>query len=247
MIPITDRGSRRTTTRVTLWLFIATVLVVDAATGAILSLLPDIQDRGGFSTPQLGLISGAGFASMVIGLLACSQFNDRGHTRTIVLGCLGAASVGLGGISFGSALWVIVCSRALIGGSTAVLVTSARGFAAQVDPARGGKYLGMMTAAEITGLSLGPILGAVFIQWGNVSTPFEVLGAIAVVLLVVLGIRFPTIASRSNEPRRWIDRVGLGLLRQRKMATATMLGLAVYIPYGVNDATWSRYLTDLAQ
>ncbi len=230
----------------TLVLLAAAMVVMDAAPGLVFGLLPQIQQRGGFSTAELGLVSGSGFAAMVFGLLTLSHFADRGHSRLMVLAGLAGVAAGLFGFGFATSLPAMVLSRVVLGLAAAVYTAAARAFAATIDPASAGRNLGILTSAEIIGFISGPVLGTTLKQLGNISTPFYALGSLALAIAAIFVIRFPTIHSEAiPHPTSWTRTVGLDLLSNKRIRAATLMGLAVYLPIGVFDSVWSIYLTDL--
>lgn len=244
--PTIRRGAMAPEQRRVLYMVMAVTLTLDAGNGAVFGLIAEIQRVHGFSTPQLGLISGALFAASLVGLLGLSHLADKGHARTMLL-----AGVGLGGLGtlwFGVAdrLWEFVAARVVTGIAFSLFISAGRSVVARLDPLRAGENLGRLTAAEVAGFLCGPVVGAFLADAGGLSLPFFVLGGAALAALVVFAVVFPSVPEPPGVGRqRYLELTGLDLLGHRRVLAAALLALAVFLPVGAYDAIWSKYLTDL--
>lgn len=229
-----------------LYMVMAVTLTLDAGNGAVFGLIAEIQTEHGFSTPQLGLISGALFAASLLGLLGLSHLADKGHARTMLL--VGVALGGAGTLWFAVAdrLWEFVLARTVTGVAFSLFLSAGRAVVARLDPLRAGENLGRLTAAEVAGFVSGPVLGAFLADLGGLSLPFFVFGSASLVALVVFAVVFPAVPDPPGVARqRYLELTGLDLLGNRRVLAAALLALAVFLPVGAYDAIWSKYLTDL--
>jgi MFS family permease len=215
--------------------------VISCGVGLIFPLLAEFQDTFGFSTAGLGLISAATFvASLVAGLLLAG-LADRGHARFLLVAGLVGTAGSLVWFSLGTELWQFVAARGLEGLAAGVFVPAARKVVTSGDPLGAGRRLGLLTSAELAGFMLGPVAGAALSGFG-LQVPFVVVGALAIALAVVLAtVRLPPLAT-ATERRSAFE--SFHLLRRRRAAGAALLSLALFLPVGIYDAMWSRYLTD---
>ncbi len=215
--------------------------VISCGVGMIFPLLARFQDTYGFSTAGLGLISGASFVAALVSGLLLANLADRGHARRLLVGGLLGTAVSVVWFSFGTELWQFVSARGLQGLAAGVFIPAARKVVAAGDPLVAGKRLGLLTSAELAGFMLGPVLGAT-LSGVSLQFPFEVLGVTAVVLAVVLArVRLPHLVTSSGT-NRWFE--SFTLLRRPRVAGAALLSLALFLPVGLYDAMWARYLTD---
>lgn len=229
-----------------LYMVMAVTLTLDAGNGAVFGLIAEIQREHGFSTPQLGLISGALFAASLVGLLGLSHLSDKGHARTMLLAGVGLGGLGTLWFAVADDLWEFVAARVVTGIAFSLFISAGRSVVARLDPARAGENLGRLTAAEVAGFVSGPVVGALLADVGGLSLPFFVFGGIALAALVVFVAVFPQVPPPPGvEHQRYLELTGLDLLGNRRVLAAALLALAVFFPVGAYDAIWSKYLTDL--
>lgn len=215
-----------------------------AGVGLIFPVLAEFQDRYGFSALGLGLISAASFVSALVSGLLLAQLADRGRARMLLVGGLVLSALGLLWFAAGSELWHFVGARVLEGFGAGVYFPAARRVVTADDPASAGHELGVLAAAEHGGFLLGPAVGAVLAQAVSLPAPFLAIGATQLGLAGwVAVVRLPGVPSRTGPATRSLTR-SLVLARRPPVAGAALLCLALFIPIGVYDALWSRYLTD---
>lgn len=215
--------------------------VISCGVGMIFPLLAEFQDTYGFSTAGLGLISGATFVASLVSGLLLANLADRGRARLLLVGGLLGTAVSLVWFSFGTELWQFVAARALEGLAAGVFIPAARKVVTAGGPTVAGKRLGWLTSAELAGFMLGPVLGAT-LSGVSLQFPFEVVGIVAVVLAVVVArIRLPELVTTD---RRGDRLESIRLLRRPRVAGAALLSLTLFLPVGLYDAMWARYLTD---
>ncbi len=224
-------------------LYIAT-FVLAAANGVVFPLLADLQDAHDLPTYGLGIISGASFIASLIGLLAFSGQADRGRAKVLLLGGLALSVISLVAFALSSQLWQFTAARALSGLAVGCFAPATRSIIARLDAQNVGRNLGRLAGTELGGFVAGPVVGAVLASAFNLDTPFWVLA-------VVIGITFVFLAGRpipgqevgASSPAG-ASGLALDLLRYREVVVAALLALALFLPVGIYDSLWSRYLQD---
>ena len=214
---------------------------ISCGVGLIFPLLAEFQDRYGFSAAGLGLISASTFISALVAGVGLAHLADRGRARALlVLGLIGTAC-SLVWFSLATELWQFVGARSVEGLAAGVFIPAARKVVTAGDPLEAGRRLGMLTSAELAGFLLGPVIGA-SLSGITLQAPFLLVAAIGVVFAVVMArVRLPRL-DESTEARSRL--ASLAMLRRPRVAGAALLSLALFLPVGVYDAIWSRYLTD---
>ncbi|MEZ5253662.1 MAG: MFS transporter [Microthrixaceae bacterium] len=231
--------------RTTLWIVLAVTVAMQAGNGTIFGLIAEIQDTHGISTGQLGLISSALFATSLFSALGLAHYADKGHARRMMI--VGLAIGDIDRLVRRRHRAVAVHRRpGLCGLGVGMFLAAGRSSVARLSTTRAGQNLGMMVAAETTGFVFGPTIAVLLFKLGSLSTPFFVLAAIQGLALVFLLTRHADVEAKTRPtPLPMWKLSGLDLLSRPKVLGAALLGLAMYLPVGVYEALWSRYLTDL--
>ena len=224
-------------------LYIAT-FVISAGNGVVFPLLADLQDEHGIPTYGLGIISGASFIAALLGLLVLSGQADRGRAKLLMVGGLGLSAVSLVLFALSTELWQFTCARALSGLAIGCFAPATRSIVARVDADHVGRNLGRLASTELGGFVAGPVVGAALASAFNLDAPFWALAAVVAVVLVALARRsIPgEEASAANDAAP--SKLALDLLRYREVVVAALLSLALFLPVGIYDSLWSRYLQD---
>jgi len=197
------------------------------------------------------ILVGAVGAQLLLAPLA-----DRGHARSMLIGGLVASIAGLVLFAVGSQLWHFASARLLEGLAAGAFLPAARSSLVRTDPARAGHLLGRFASAETGGFVFGPVVGTLVFTALGLRAPFLVLAAL-LVPVVVLVMRAPLADPALPAPvRRHPDDAApsherlstllqpLRLLRIRGVVVAVLLELAVFLPVGIYDSLWARYLDD---
>jgi MFS family permease len=112
------------------------------------------------------------------------------------------------------------------------------------EPTRSGELLGKLGGAELAGISIGPLAGALAL---SVTNPQVIFGVSAVV--VALGAIATFVWMREvvevAEPTERPPAVSFDLLRSRFVIGAVLLQVAIMFPTGVYDAIWPRFMADI--
>jgi MFS family permease len=220
--------------------------VLLAAVAVIFPLLPDLQDAHGLSTGEIGAISAMAFGAGLVAQLALARFVDRGYARPMLVAAALVCAAGLFWLALAETLWQFMGARFLVGLGYALFGPAARAVAAADDPTRVGANLGTLSAGELAGVVVGPVLGSVLAGWLGLDAPFWILGVVSVFLAGSL-LRVDTShldAARAEQEHRATVTIR-SVLAKPAARRAALLQLALYLPVGTYDVLWARYLTDL--
>jgi len=206
----------------------------------VFSVLGDLQDAYGFSDAGLGWIAGTGFVVGFFTQLLIAPLADRGHSKRLLLVGLGLAVIG--GLMFAasSSLMMFVIARGILGMSNGTFLPAARAIAAGMSEIGVAERLGRMGGIELTGFVTGPLIGGVLVGPLGLRWPFVVCASAAAIAWIALAPRQLPQPLRSTSH----ERLAVDLLRLRDMRVGILLSIALFLPVGVFDALWDRYLTD---
>jgi len=206
----------------------------------IFGALSDLQDKYNFSDSGLGFISAAGFLASLIVQLVVAPLADRGHPKRLVMTGLVIAMCGSALFAIGGSLGVLIIARALTGASMGCTQPAIRAIAAHLDPSQAAERLGRLRGVELAGFTGGPLIGALLIEPFGLRVTFFVFTAFAAVVLLMMAPRqLPTLpkTETSNKP-------SLELLRYRAVRASALASLTLFLPVGIYDSLWDRYITD---
>jgi MFS transporter, DHA1 family, tetracycline resistance protein len=231
------------TDRRTGWLLLIGTVTLASSMGAVFPLLPELQRTYGIADWGLGVIASAGFLAMLVAQLGLGRFADQGHTRTMILGALALAVLSLTGFALGSNVWHFSLARACSGFAFGLFSPACRAFFVSRDPQRAGAALGRLTAVEVAGFTASPAVAALLARV-SLQLPFVVLAAIVAVVGVALRSQLPDIAARVDANAHGARGIVRRLLRQRPVLVAALMSVVLFIPIGMYEALWARYLED---
>ncbi len=213
-----------------------------AGVGVIFPLLAEFQDRYGFSAEGLGILSAATFVAALMSGLFLAGLADRGHARLLMVGGIALSAAGLLWFAAGTELWQFTGARLLEGLGYGVFLPAARKIVTAGEPAQAGQRLGRLTSAELGGFLAGPVIGSALGEAVGLWAPLVLIGLVQVALAVwVATVRLPPLPvdTERASPLR-----SFRMLRRGSVAGAALLSLTIFLPVGIYDALWSRYLTD---
>ena len=211
-----------------------------ASTSVIFPLLAQLQEAHDLPTWSLGVISAAAFLASLVAQLALAPLADRGHVRLLLLGGLALAVVS--GVLFAasSTLLLFVLARLLAGTALGAFIPAARALASTLVPAAAGRNLGRLAAAELGGFVLGPVAGSLLYELTGLRWPFLFFAALAGFGLLLLSRRqLPAVPAGGAS-----SAFSLSLLRNPGVVVAALLALAIFLPVGIYDSLWARYMED---
>lgn len=213
---------------------------VPMSVSMIFPALSDLQDKYNFSDAGLGFIAAAGFMASLLVSLFVAPYADRGQPKKLVLAALVLASLGSILFAFGNTLWMFVVARAISGAALGTSGPAVKAIAANIDKARAAERLGRLRGVELAGFTGGPLIGATLIAPFGLRGAFLIFGVFALVaFMVVLPKELPSLPSTEESKRLSIE-----LLKFRPIRAAALASLTLFIPVGIYDALWDRYITD---
>ena len=227
----------------TSWFLVVATGILLAGIGLVFPLLAEFQDTFGFSTASLGLISAAAFGSALVSGLFFSGLADRGHTRALMVG--GALLCGASVLWFavGTEVWQFVGARLLEGFGLGIFTPAVRKVMTAGGSVDAGHQLGRLVSAELGGLLVGPLVGTALTSAFSLDAPFLVLGLLNLALAGVLAV-WPLPEVEPSSERQSALTASLRLLRVPAAAGTALLSLALFLPVGIYDSLWARYLSD---
>jgi len=213
---------------------------VPMSVSMIFPALSDLQDKYHFSDAGLGFIAAAGFMASLLVSLFVAPFADRGKPKKLVLVALVLASLGSTLFAFGSSLWMFVIARAISGAALGTSGPAIKAIAANIDKARAAERLGRLRGVELAGFTGGPLIGATLISPFGLRGAFLIFAIFAAIAFVIVVPReLPSLPSTEDSKRLSIE-----LLKHRPIRAAVLASLTLFIPVGIYDALWDRYITD---
>jgi MFS family permease len=213
---------------------------VPMSVSMIFPALSDLQDKYDFSDAGLGFIAAAGFMASLLVSLFVAPFADRGKPKKLVLIALVLASLGSILFAFGNTLWMFVVARAISGAALGTSGPAIKAIAANIDKTRAAERLGRLRGVELAGFTGGPLIGATLIAPFGLRGAFLIFGVFALVAFVIVAPKeLPSLPSTEESKRLSIE-----LLKYRPIRAAALASLTLFIPVGIYDALWDRYITD---
>ncbi|MFM7062781.1 MAG: MFS transporter, partial [Actinomycetes bacterium] len=197
----------------------------------------------GFSTASLGLISASAFGSALVSGLFLSGLADRGHTRALMVGGALLCAGSVLWFAAGTEVWQFVGARVLEGLGLGIFTPAVRKVMTAGGAGDAGHQLGRLVSAELGGLLVGPLLGAALASAFSLDAPFVVLGVLSLVLAAALAV-WPLPEVPPTPHRQSVLTASVRLLRVPAAAGTALLSLALFLPVGIYDALWARYLSD---
>lgn len=225
----------------------ATLSVLMFASGAtavsnsiIFAALGDLQDTYGFADIGLGVIAGIGFLVGLLTQVFVAPLADSHKPKSLMVIGLAFAAAGSLVFALGDTLWQFVIGRAIVGVSFGCTQPAARAIAANLDKRRAAERLGKLAGVETAGIVGGPFIGGIMLDPLGLRWTFLTFVIVALVASLTLAAKtLPSLPS-STESRR----ISLTLLRHPGVRTVALTTMSLYLPIGVYDALWDRYLTD---
>ncbi len=147
----------------------AIVLVDTIFYGALTPLVPYFSEEFGLSKSEVGILSGAFGAGVLVGSAPGAYLASRAGVKVAALA--GLALMSLTSLAFGlaDAAWVLVLARFVGGfGSSLSWVAAFTWLTARAPDERRGELIGIMISAAVFGALLGPVLGSVAATLGLV-------------------------------------------------------------------------------
>jgi MFS family permease len=165
----------------TLLPIMGSVFVAFLVIGVAMPVLPlHVHDGLGFDTVVVGLVAGSQFAASLISRPLAGQYSDsRGPKRAVIAGLLAASASGLLyllSIRFSSAplisIAILTLGRAVLGAAESFIITAAVSWGlALVDPQSTGKVIAWVGSAMFAAFAIGaPTGSALYAAYGFAAT-----------------------------------------------------------------------------
>ena len=213
---------------------------VPVSNSMIFPALSDLQDKYGFSDAGLGVIAASGFLTSFFVQLFLAPYADRGKPKRFVLAALVLAAIGSSLFAFGGTLWVFVIARAITGASLGISGPTIKAIAANIDSTRSAERLGRLRGIELAGFTGGPLIGALLIEPFGLRGAFLIFAVVAVIaFFIVLPRPLPSLPTTKESKQFSFE-----LLRLAPVRAAALASLTLFLPVGIYDALWDRYITD---
>lgn len=219
------------------------LFTLTASLGMVFALLPELQDDVGFANSLLGVVGGGAFFSSVAAQLLLAPAADRGHARVLMVGSVIVAALGSIWFALASTFPELLAARLLAGFGIGGYLPAARAVVAASAPGREGSMLGRLSAVETAGFVSGPVLGAIVFEVWGLDAPFLLVGILLLATAPAL-VRIPLPKMGLREPAKQLA-VMRNLLTRREPLAAILLGGALFLPAGMYEAIWARFMLDL--
>ena len=220
-----------------------TIVLVDTIFyGALTPLVPYFSEEFGLSKSEVGILSGAFGAGVLVGSAPGAYLASRAGVKVAAL--VGLALMSLTSLAFGlaDAAWVLVLTRFVGGfGSSLSWVAAFTWLTARAPDERRGELIGIMLSAAVFGALLGPVLGSVAATIGLVPA-FAAVAAVGVGISVWAAVE----AAPGPAERRPLFAM-LGTVMQPRLTTGLWLialspllfsALAVLVPLELDGFGW---------
>ncbi|MEZ5246261.1 MAG: MFS transporter [Acidimicrobiales bacterium] len=223
------------------WVFSALSAALASGYGVLFTVVGDYRDEYGIAETWLGVLIGAGFISAFLAQIFIAPLADRGHARKLIIAGVLANVVGLLMMAFGTALVPLLAGRLVSGVGIGASLPAIRRIVILADPDNLGQNLGRLLSADVFGFACGPAISAALVGPFGLASPFVVVSALTIAI-----IPFALAIAVEETPDETGQRLALGLLRNRVVAGAVVLGSAVFLMIGAFDALWDVVHEDLA-
>ncbi len=219
------------------------LFTLTASLGVVFALLASLQDDLGFASSSLGIVAGAAFFSSVASQLWLAPLADRGRARVLMVAAVVVAAISSLWVAAATTVAELVAARLIAGIGIGAFQPAARAVVSSADPTRAGERLGHLAAVETAGFVAGPVIGAAAHRLWGLDAPFILLGILLIAVAPPLArMPLPDIRVVQRE-RRWA--VATSIVARRDARAAILLGAALFLPVGMYEAIWARFLEDL--
>ncbi|MCH7320768.1 MFS transporter [Solibacillus sp. MA9] len=229
--------------KIALYLLMFNMFITMGGIGIIVPVMPAYLQLFGVGGQVLGfLIAGFALAQFLLSPVSGDLSDRHGRKMFIVAGLV---VYGFAQILFGlaSEVWVLFLARFLSGAGAAFIMPPIMAFVADITTyEERGKGMGMIGAAMSLGFMIGPGIGG-FLANVNLSFPFYLAGAVALIASVLSAIYLPNVKSTKtiSAPR---EKLLKQLARSVKTSYFIFLIVVFTFSFGISNfqATLSLYL-----
>ena len=214
--------------------------VIDSGFGSLFALLAKIRGEFDFDVMGIAVIGGAGFVSSFIAQISLARYADRGHTRLLLWAGTGLAILSMFMLAWSESLTSFIGARFLFGMGEGLFLPAARRLVILSSPGDTGGALGKLSAFQMFGFLIGPLLGSVLGEYFGLRMTFLINGAM--ILACAPLITMIPIVESSYAPVKSVIR---DLLRKRDIRAILLAVIGYYGSFGIYESIWAIYLDDL--
>ena len=209
--------------------------------GFVVSLFAEFRNDYGFDGWSLGGLTAAGFFAGFLTQVWLSHHADKGRAQQMIRFGLLAGVIAALWMAASSDIYQFVAARMLLGLGSGLCGPPIRKIIISRDPANLGRNLGKVSAIDVFGFTLGPVMAAVIASFAGLRVPFLVLaGIFAVVLALVWKADLSCPITKTERSEGGI-RLLLGIPGVQGTLAASV---AFYGSIGVYEVSWAQLLDD---
>jgi len=202
--------------------------VLDSGFGSIFALLAKIRGEFGFDVMGVAIIGGAGFVSAFIAQISLARYADRGHTRLLLWMGMGTAVLSMVLLAWSESLIAFIGARFLFGLGEGIFLPAARRLVILSSPEDTGGALGQLSAFQMFGFLIGPLLGSVLGEYLGLRMTFLINGALILACAPLIS-RIPVLEGAKLQVKSVIRE----LLRDRNIRAIMLAVVGCSDPGGV--------------
>jgi MFS transporter, ACDE family, multidrug resistance protein len=177
--------------RLTVVLLFGAIFAAELGWAGISPLLPSFRDRYGLTDVASGLIVSVASVGILVVSLPASGLTNRFSVRTLTLWSLGALAAGNLGVGMSSSYAGLLTARLVFGAGLGTMWVTGTAWLHDAAGEDGPRALALTTSIVGAASLIGPALTGALGERYSLGTPFVVLGAIVLLVLVLLAMRPP--------------------------------------------------------
>jgi MFS family permease len=196
----------------------------------------------GASSAEIGIMASAFLVTGFFTAPAAGWLSDRFGQGRVLWIALAAHSLLMLGYILADTPEQLIALRALEGVAATGVLPAARALMNEIAPShRQGEALGLLSAAQMAGILLGPAAGAFLASQVGFAPSFVVsAGALGLVAISVVA----TLPSRGEAPTEAVAGLAWRDAFQAPLTLSYGLRLILSVPQGMATAIWSLYMAD---
>ena len=209
--------------------------------GFVVSLFAEFRNEYGFGGWSLGGLTAAGFFAGFATQVWLSHHADKGRGQQMIRFGLLAGVIAALWMAAASDIYQFVAARILLGLGAGLCGPPIRKIIISRDPKNMGKNLGTVSAVDVFGFTLGPVMAAVIASFAGLRVPFLVLAGIFSAVLLLIWRKDLSCPITETSRKEGGIRLLLGIPGIQGMLAAS---IAFYGSIGVYEVSWAQLLDD---
>ena len=170
-------------------LLFGAIFAAELGWAGISPLLPSFRDRYGLTDVASGLIVSVASVGILVVSLPASGLTNRFSVRTLTLWSLGALAAGNLGVGISSSYAGLLAARLVFGAGLGTMWVTGTAWLHDAAGEDGPRALALTTSIVGAASLIGPALTGALGERYSLGTPFVVLGAVVLLVLVLLAMR----------------------------------------------------------